>query len=208
MNKAMQDVSDVALIAQFKSGDRTAFDEIDGRYRPRLLRFFRSRTNSSDEAEELTQATLARAAEALGALRRDEFFPGWLFQIARRVWIDVARRSRPTVPYDESAADSDSAYSSPETVFSAEGGRRPDGGELGCRPPDDEASDAEERANLWTIARKVLNKTEFQAVWYHYVDELPDAEIARRLGKTPVATRVALTRARKKLAEFLRPIAK
>ena len=50
-------ISDEALMLEFQSGSRGAFDELFARYRDPLYGFFRRRLESRERAEDLTQET-------------------------------------------------------------------------------------------------------------------------------------------------------
>lgn len=56
---------------------------------------------------------------------------------------------------------------------------------------------------IWRIAEKQLSKEAFSALWLHYHDELPLAEIGKVIGKREGAVKVMLHRARKSLAHHL-----
>lgn len=57
---------------------------------------------------------------------------------------------------------------------------------------------------LWHRARAVLSADEFRLLWLHYAEDQPPAAVARVLGINPIAARVRLHRARKRLEAALR----
>jgi RNA polymerase sigma-70 factor, ECF subfamily len=57
-----------------------------------VLRFVRRRTATEHEAEEVTQAVFAQAAERLEASQDSAALRGWLYTVARRRLVDEARR--------------------------------------------------------------------------------------------------------------------
>ncbi len=57
---------------------------------------------------------------------------------------------------------------------------------------------------LWERARSELNSDEFRLLWLHYAEDQPPAAVARVLGINPIAARVRLHRARKRLELALR----
>lgn len=65
---------DASLVKRFQSGDSEAFDEIDRRYRARIVNFLLQRLHSEELAEEITQETLVRALIALPDLSDGSFF--------------------------------------------------------------------------------------------------------------------------------------
>lgn len=83
MSMKTQEASvDKMLIARFKSGDESAFEEMVIRYRDRIFaRVFQLLKNRQD-AEEVTQDAFMRAHKGLENFRGDSSFSTWLFQIA------------------------------------------------------------------------------------------------------------------------------
>lgn len=57
--------------------------------------------------------------------------------------------------------------------------------------------------DLWRIAERHLTRDAFSALWLHYREDLPLAEVGRILGKREGAVKVLLHRARKTLAEAI-----
>ena len=72
--------------------DPQAFDALYRRYVDRVYAFHLVRTNSREEAEDLTSQTFLAALEGIAGYRRQSSFPVWLFSIARRKLIDHYRR--------------------------------------------------------------------------------------------------------------------
>ncbi|NMB55749.1 MAG: RNA polymerase sigma factor [Leptolinea sp.] len=72
--------------------DPQAFDALYRRYVDRVYAFHLVRTNSREEAEDLTSQTFLAALEGIASYRRQSSFPVWLFSIARRKLIDHYRR--------------------------------------------------------------------------------------------------------------------
>lgn len=202
----MKNESDERLIERFQTGERAAFDEIVRRYRPRLLRFLRLRTRSWETAEDLTQETLTKAFASLGNLRRGAFVAGWIYRVAYRTLVDSTRRRRlDAVSFDENANFRSNDAASNSVFATRTTPRRPNGTEFDVASPEERVVRADERENLWFVARKTLTQKEFKTLWLRYVDGASDAEISRALGFSEVAVRVALTRARQKLSARLRP---
>lgn len=57
--------------------------------------------------------------------------------------------------------------------------------------------------DLWRAAEKHLSRDAFSALWLHYREDMPLAEVGRVLGKREGAVKVLVHRARKTLAEAL-----
>jgi RNA polymerase sigma-70 factor (ECF subfamily) len=79
--------------------DPQAFDELYRRYVDRVYAYHLVRTDSREEAEDLTSQTFLAALEGLPGYRRQGNFTVWLFSIARRKLVDHYRRPAP-LPLD------------------------------------------------------------------------------------------------------------
>ena len=58
---------------------------------PRLRRFGYTLTNSKEEADDLTQATLEKALRHIDQWQMDTRLDSWMFRIAKNIWIDQIR---------------------------------------------------------------------------------------------------------------------
>lgn len=72
--------------------DPQAFDELYRHYVDRVYAYHLVRTNSREEAEDLTSQTFLAALEGINGYRRQSSFPVWLFGIARHKLVDHYRR--------------------------------------------------------------------------------------------------------------------
>jgi RNA polymerase sigma-70 factor (ECF subfamily) len=89
------------LVIRAAQDDPTAFGPLYERYRNPVYRYLRSRTETTEETEDLLQQVFMRALDALPQYRSDRSsFVAWLFGIARNASIDVHRRRRATVSWD------------------------------------------------------------------------------------------------------------
>ncbi len=73
--------------------DPKAFDDLYRKYVNRVYAYHLVRTNSREEAEDLTSQTFLSALECLSGFRNQGNFSPWLFSIARRKLIDHYRRA-------------------------------------------------------------------------------------------------------------------
>lgn len=169
-----QTADDKTLVQLAVAGELSAFDTLARRYQPDLLRFLRRRLPSA-EVDDAAQDVLVRAYQRLGQCHTA--FRAWLFTIAYRETVDRLRRPKlKIVPEDEPPSFAD---------------------------PAEPAIAGEEREKLWAVARRVLSDDQFTAVWLFYGDDLNAKEIAAVLGKSWVAVKVMLHRARGALKEAL-----
>lgn len=135
------------------------------------------RLRSSHDAAEVAQETLLRAWRAAPRYRPNTTYSTWLFSIAHREAVNVIRRRQ----RDE-----------------RDRARRPD---QSVHPPSESLDDV--LPDIWRVARETLDHAAFEMIWLRYAEDLEPREIARVVGKTSVAVRVALSRARSRLADSL-----
>jgi RNA polymerase sigma-70 factor (ECF subfamily) len=167
-----------ALAARAQAGCRESFGLLVERHQKGLYNFLLQRVRSPDDAEDLTQESFVRAWRRLATYRDQWRFSTWLYAVARSAAADAARgrRERTQAEAPESGQDAD---------------------------PSAELAAREEGEKLWALAREVLSADQRSALWLFYAEERPAAEIGRVLGKTPIAVRVMLFRARGILARHL-----
>lgn len=167
-----------ALAARAQAGCRESFGLLVERHQKGLYNFLLQRVRSPEEAEDLTQESFVRAWKRLATYRDQWRFSTWLYAVARSAAADRARerRERTQAETNEPSFDPDPAA------------------ELGAR---------EEGENLWRLAREVLGEEQRSALWLFYAEERSAAEIGRVLGKSAIAVRVMLFRARGILAQHL-----
>ena len=150
--------------------DRTVTERFEGR----LFNFLLRRTDTYADAEDLTQDTFVRAWQRIERYDPRWQFSTWLFTIARRTAATLHRRNR------------------------SRAGVRPPARE--SHDPARHVADRDQYRHVWDIASRLLSETQRTALWLRYAEDLPIKAIARVLGKTQVAVRVMLFRARQTLA--------
>jgi RNA polymerase sigma-70 factor (ECF subfamily) len=155
------------------AGDADAFGRLYQQHAARVLRHLRSRVTNPTVAEDLAAQTFLRAWQAIGHAgpQVDRSFLAWLLTIANHLAVDHYRRSRREV-YDPIALEHLVDARSPEqdvlrATLQAELGQA-----LACLKPE----------QRFLIACRV-------------VDEMAYADLARILGKSQGAVRIALMRA-------------
>jgi RNA polymerase sigma-70 factor (ECF subfamily) len=172
--------SDEALARHTQTGSIEAFEELVLRYEQRIYAFVCQSCRNGMDAAEITQETFVKAYQAIAQFDSKRTFAPWLFTIARHKCVDHFRATPPV-----------SNESVPELSDS------PDPSELLARQ--------DERHQLWRLARRILPRAQFDALWLHYVEDMSLAQIARVLRRPETYIKVLLFRARKALAERLKP---
>ncbi len=101
MAREVDIVSDEATDVQAAREDPSAFGVLYERYRDRVYAYLYTRTDSPEDAADLTQQVFLRALDALPDYRGQHgMFAAWLFRIARNAAIDFHRQRRPIVTWD------------------------------------------------------------------------------------------------------------
>jgi RNA polymerase sigma-70 factor (ECF subfamily) len=167
--------SDEELARQTQAGSLEAFETLVSRYEQRIYAFAMQWRGNPTEAREVTQDTFVRAFQAIAQLNCNLSFAPWLFAIARRKCIDSFRARRLV---DNEPPPEQPDFNDPSELMARE----------------------EDRENIWQAARRHLPDTQFQALWLRYVEEMNIPSVARAMGKSQIAVRVLLFRARQALA--------
>jgi RNA polymerase sigma-70 factor, ECF subfamily len=166
-------------LARAQGGDEAAFACIFRDVQPALLRYLRV---IAPEAEDVAGETWLQVVGGLAGFRGDEqAFRAWLFTIARHRAVDAgrSRARRPTMPLDLTGAA--------EQLVTADSA--------------DLALDAvSARAVVKLIAE--LPPDQAEVIMLRVVADLDSGDVARILGKTPGAVRVAAHRGLRRLAEI------
>ncbi len=96
-----QDTADETALVDAARVDPAAFGLLYRRYRDRVYAYLRGRTDSDDDAADLTQQVFLQALDALPRYRGgDAAFAAWLFRIARNSAINVGSRRPATVAWE------------------------------------------------------------------------------------------------------------
>jgi RNA polymerase sigma-70 factor (ECF subfamily) len=143
------------------------------RYAADVFRFALYLSGNREEAADITSETFVRAWTAPEPLRMATV-KGYLFTIARNLYLQGLRRTRRHVELDEALAD-----------------RLPD---RGASPQRQAEERAEVRAVLAALQR--LPEVDRAALLMRAMDDLPYEEIARALGISLSAVKVKIHRAR------------
>ena len=75
---------DAKLVVAYQSGDKSAWETLYLKYRPKLTNYFRNRgIRKREDLQDLVQDTLLEAMEKARTIRKPESFNAWLFTIAK-----------------------------------------------------------------------------------------------------------------------------
>ncbi len=151
----------------------TSTDITWNEHRTRLLTFVRRRVASFDDAEDLVQDILLKAARHTDQLHSDSRLEAWLYRIARNAIADYYRASRPAV----------------ETL------------EQDVAEEDGESDAIRDIAECIEPFIQDLEPAYRDALVMADLHRLPQAEVAERLGISVSGAKSRIQRARKQLAD-------
>jgi RNA polymerase sigma-70 factor, ECF subfamily len=172
--------TDEELAREARAGSRRSFDELARRYKRRLFVYLRPRVGSDQDAEDLVQETFLKLYRNIEGYEPAFKFSTWLYTAAGRLAIDAYRKGAAGRLEAAAARDVDVPDPAP--------GRE----------------DATGVSELWEAAR-TLGGDRFRVLWLRYGEDLSIEEIAAVLGRSRLAVRVLLHRARTNLAARLAP---
>jgi len=169
--------SDEEWVQQTLRGRTACFEHIVDRYSVSLIRFIYGRVQCMQDAEDICQETFLKAYRSLHTYDLRSSFKTWLFSIAYHEVVSFLRKKKvPTCPRLSEIPDPESTET--PTLFS-----------------EDE---------IWSAAR-CLPPDQYMLLWLKYKENLSIQQISEISGKSRLYARVILHRARKKLADILRP---
>lgn len=172
-------LEDETLVGRATAGDREAFGELYERCVGRVFRHVLYMINDVDLAEDLTEQTFLRALEAIHRYeRRGVPFLAWLLRIARNLYLNDQRVQRNNSSVRKNWDGG--VVVSPESFCEAK-------------------LDGEE---VWRAVR-ALDGDQRQVIVLRFMDGLSYADVARVLGKSVGAVRVAQYRALRALRRRL-----
>jgi len=183
------DPNEASLLAQARTGDTVAFDELITRHRERIYMHTYQIIRNEEDALDLTQETFIRAWKSLTRFDGKSSFSSWLYRIATNAAIDLFRKrqSHPQTEIDVGPMKIDAA--SHTTPSQAEmPGEGIDRAEIRRRVED-------AIAQLSPEHRAVIVLKE--------IDDLSYEEIAQRVGCSLGTVMSRIFYARKKLQTLL-----
>lgn len=94
----MNDITQDLLVAQMKSGDRHAFEQIYKQYRPSVFRTACLISGDSQDGEDITQETFVKVFTHCRELKSNAMFRCWLFRILNRTAWQLLNRKKSEIP--------------------------------------------------------------------------------------------------------------
>ncbi len=172
--------SDGSLLARMAGGDLSAFEVFLDRYQGMVLSVADRMLSGCSGADDVAQEALLRLWRSAGSLTAGEFGLGpWLRRVVSNLCLDQLRAQGRLAVLDESV---------PEPVEAAQ--------QLSG------LEQVEARDRIEQALRALPDRQRVALTLFHY-ESLPMADIATRLGLSPVAVESLLSRARRSLKKDL-----
>lgn len=175
----MEIQSDEQLVEQLRRGDRGAFEELYHRYKRHVFRFCVKLTGDRSLAEDAAHDTFLKMYQGITSLADPMLFRSWLFTIARNEVFHIIRKR-----HSNGALDCDSVWSGGTPLTLAQ---------------ENETKAIMKKCidSLKVEYREVILLREYEGQSYE--------EIAAITGKSESSVKSRLFKARKALAEKLKP---
>jgi RNA polymerase sigma-70 factor (ECF subfamily) len=173
--------TDTDLLGRAQRGEQEACRELLRRYGARLLQIIRVAVKDGSLAEDIVQETFVKAIAESSQLREDASFFAWLVRIGIRVGLDQKRKRRHETLFDELPEQASDSAS-----------------------PERRALESEDGAKV-RAALSRLKDYPRELIVLRYFAGFSAAELAAVFGKSDVAIRKDLERARGRMKKLLQP---
>jgi RNA polymerase sigma factor (sigma-70 family) len=177
---------DDALVADVRSGDDRAFEELYTRYRRRIAAYVQGMVGDHGRAEDITQEVFISALRRMRETERSIAFKPWIYEIAKNACIDAYRRSKRA---EEVSLDGDS-------LAPADYGRL-----TGTGPSPESAVEGKQRLGDLCSAFGGLSEAHHEILVLRELEGLSYREIGDRMGLSRPSVESTLFRARRRLTE-------
>jgi len=166
----------LAIAAQ--EGCIESFESLVGQFEKPLYYFLLTKTRNHHQAQDLLQDTFLITYRKLAQFNPDYPFSSWIFTIANRKAISSFRKHKPVQEECEIPID---------------------------KTPRCEVMAAETSKSLWSVARSLLPANQYNALRLFYIEGMKTDEVAVAMNSKVNSVKVWLHRARKRLAQELKP---
>ena len=173
------------LVANFKSGDESAYEELYTKTQRMVYSICLGILRNEDDAFDAMQDTYLTVYRKIDSLEDDKTFISWLKRIATTKSLDLYKKRKGDVSYDDAVA-ADESLQLDDDLESL---------------PDSYIMEKTKREALDKIIKDSLSDVQYQTIHMHYYSELPVETIAE-LMNCPVGTvKTRLMTSRAKIKE-------
>ncbi len=155
-----------SLVQRARQHDQEAFAQLYEEHFDKIYRYLVIRIEDKMEAEDMTQQVFIKALRSISSFKwQGVSFSAWLFRIARNQAIDFLRKraKQAPVPLNESLAASDA---NPQ-----------------------QATERRSEIEQLILATRRLTRAQREVIALRFAGDLPVAEVARVMGKSPGAVK-------------------
>lgn len=174
-----------ALVRRAQAGDVAAFEQLAAGHYRSLLSFARGLAGNPAEAADVAQEALLKAFKRMRSYRFEAPFRAWLFQIARRAFLDRSRQR--------------AAWARQEREYAADGADRPADPEAALRAQQEARGVRRALDRIDPDFREVVVLFDLEGLSYREIAdicEVPLGTVKSRLCRGREALRQELLRAR------------
>ena len=154
------------LVRKYKSGDEEAFSEIYDRSSRFVYMTCLNTLGNPEDAQDAMQETYLTVVNDIGKLEDEEKFLGWIKKIAVYKSIDIQRKKRDGISYDD-AIETEEILEGDDDLESL---------------PEYFIEEKAKREELHKIIKNVLSEDQYQTVLFYYFNEMSVKEIADLTG--------------------------
>lgn len=166
------DKTDAKLIAEYLSGDGSAFKQLVERHLKHVYNFLYRLTGNAQDADDITQEVFLKVWKNLRKYKSDHSFKSWLFRIARNAAYDLLRKKKNMVFSDFENQDGENPLLDNITDLNP--------------LPDELVAQAEKKDFVGSILQQLSPKYR-EVLLLHYNEHLTFEEIGQVLDK-PIDT--------------------
>ena len=176
------------LLKAYRSGDENAFSDIYEKSKRFVYATCYGILNNEEEAEDAMQETYLAVFSNLDGFDNDRMFIAWVKQIAAHKSLDMCKKRRGNVSYDDAIASEESL----------------EGDDNLEDLPDYYITEKVRRRELERIMREKLSEVQYQTVHMYYYDELSVEKIAELMDCPEGTVKTRLKASRIKIKEGIK----
>jgi len=183
----LKNLSDDEVIAEIKSGNKKAFDELYERYYKYVFRTCLKKLGNVQDAEDLTQDIFTKIIETLPNYESRGKFRGYVNVIIKNAVISKCRKKKEMISLDDEEQEH-IAYSLKSKTVS----------------PEKAVEDKELLTMIYTAIDKISSPKYKQVIKMRLLNEMTTKEIAEILGCSENAVRIGVHRGYEELRKIMK----
>lgn len=189
-DKAQQRKEDLALVRQFKNGDKSAFNKLVQKYSQRVYNTILRMVKNQQQAEDLTQDAFLQAYKSLHKFREESSFYTWVYRIGVNKTLNFLKIKKRAIMSLDQEIEADRGKISREVA------------DYTANPED--KLDQSEMQKVIEKAISALSEKNRVVFILKEVEGFSYEEISEMLGVTGQVVRTRIHRARRDLQESLK----